>query len=138
MSDNFEVTVLDQEVAMLIARMPQRLGMVLEGTINDVSALALRELKTYPDARPESKYIRTGTLMRSWSRQITGSGLDMEAVVGSNGNMSPYNRYVQDQEEQAAIHAETWRGKTVQEIAARLEGPAQDLFQARVEAGLNQ
>lgn len=136
MSDDFSIDVDDREVSRLIARAPDRLGHALEGAGNDVSALMLRDLTTYPQQSPESTYHRTMTEARSWSREFSGRGLEFEVVIGSNGNIAPYNIYVQDEDRQAEVHRGVWEN-TVQATARRYEDIAQDAFEARVQMEVN-
>ena len=58
----------------------------------------------------------------------------MTALVFSNGNMAPYNRYVQDREMQAWMHVDRW--DTIQTIAERDEPAIQQMFRNRIEAAL--
>lgn len=124
------------DVRRLLRQSPAGLGRALRGTINDVTALLLRDLSTYPPQRVGSTYARTNTLKRSWSRTpVTGSGLALRAEVGSNENIAPYNRKVQDEAEQARVHRGRWTN-TVQGVARDRERTAQDMFEARVRVEL--
>ncbi len=57
-------------------------------------------------------YVRTGTLKRSWSSRTKISGSRIAGVVGSNGNIAPYNEIVQghDDERDAQFTMAGWRG----------------------------
>lgn len=122
-------------VERLLREAPDALADAWDATINDASARLLLELKTYPPQRSGSTYIRRNNLKRSWSRQFAGSGLGKSVAVGSNENMAPYNREVQDAERQARVHRGRWTN-TVQAVAARNERPIGDLFQQRVDAAV--
>lgn len=127
------VDVQSDDVRRLLRQSPAAAGRAVGGAINDISALHLRELKTYPDQRAGSSYVRTRTLARSWNRQIGGSGLSQWALVGSNGNMAPYNRRVQDETQQARIHHQTWREKTVQAVERNTHRQTSTFLQRRVD-----
>src|SRR5678816_4547319 len=96
------------DVKRLLKKSPDSLGRALEGAVNDIAALALRELTEYPSEPPNSSYTRTLTLMRSWAIERSGVLLQARAIVGSNENIAPYNRFVQAAGEQARIHAGRW------------------------------
>jgi hypothetical protein len=78
------------------------------------------------------RYKRTNTLYRSWSTVLKGGGAELVGGVVSNGNIAPYNRYVQDATLQAKIHQDRW--DTVQAIGRRSEREVQDIFAARIAA----
>lgn len=126
--------VQSNDVRRLLRQSPAAAGRAAGGAINDISALYLRELKTYPDRRSGSSYVRTRTLARSWNRQLGGSGLSQWALVGSNGNMAPYNRRVQDETRQARMHRQTWREKTVQAVERNTRRQTSTFLQRRVNA----
>lgn len=117
----------------LLREAPDGLATALDGTVNDASALMLRELRTYPPAPRNSTYKRTKTLDRSWSRRFSGSGLDRSVVIGSNENIAPYNRRVQDAEKQARVHRSRWRN-TVQGVAERNERNVANMLEERSQA----
>lgn len=124
------------EARKLLNRLPGQLDEALEGFLNDASALLLRELTTYPVQRPNTPYVRTNTLARSWSRRFEGSGDERRAVIGSNANMAPYNRYVQDRTRQPAYFAANWRDHSAQAIAENQERAVQEMWQRRIESAL--
>ncbi len=88
---------------------------------------------TWADAK-SLRYVRTGTLGKSWHKEITGAGASMVGRVYSDGNTAPYNRYVQDRERQARIHQNRW--DTIQQIAERNTDNIQQMFNARIRAAL--
>jgi hypothetical protein len=63
---------------------------------------------------------------------LKGGGAELIGGVVSNGNIAPYNRYVQDATRQARIHQDRW--DTVQAIGRRSEREVQDIFAARIAA----
>jgi hypothetical protein len=132
---NISLQINDSEVRRMLAQTPAALERAMRGAMNDATALLLRELQTYPTQRTGSSYVRTGTLRRSWSRDIDGQGLAMRGIVGSNENMAPYNRLVQDADRQAPIHHGLWTN-TIQNVVSRNETAIQDMFEARFRAEL--
>lgn len=129
------IDINDSEVRRMLADSPVKIERAMRGAMNDATALLLRDLQTYPPQRTGSSYVRTGTLRRSWSREIQGDGLALRGIVGSNENMAPYNREVQDADRQAPIHHGLWTN-TVQNVVSRNETAIQDMFEARFRAEL--
>ena len=68
-----------------------------------------KDLKTYPAARANSTYRRTGTLGRRWGWTIQGRG---QGMTGRVTNPTIYAPYVQSAQRQAKVHRQTWRQKT--------------------------
>lgn len=132
---NLSIQIDDGDVRALINRMPDRLNDAMEAAMNDATALLLRELKVYPPPPSGSTYVRTGTLRNSWHREIEGRGLEIRGIVGSNENVAPYNRWVQDEERQAPVHRGRWTN-TAQEVLRRNEAAINGMFRARVRAAL--
>jgi len=118
----------------LINRAPAKLSDAMLGGMNDATALVLRELKTYPPPPPNSTYKRTRSLSNSWHKEIEGSGLQIRGIVGSNQNIAPYNRWVQDEDVQAEVHRGRWQ--TAQDVLQRNEQNIRGMFSARVRAAL--
>jgi hypothetical protein len=126
------VDIDSREVRNMIDRAPQRVIRALRAAMDDSTVLLLREMQTYPPQRPGSTYDRTDTLKRSWHRppvRALSRGLVGEVV--SSGNMAPYNRQVQDQTRQAAVHRGRWTN-TAQEVARRNERTIQRYFDRRL------
>ena len=134
---NVALEIDDSEVRRMLAETPKALERAMRGAMNDATALLLRELQTYPAQRTGSTYKRTGTLRRSWSRELQGDGLALRGIVGSNANMAPYNRVVQDADQQAPIHRGLWTN-TVQNVIERNERTIQEMFEARFRAELGE
>jgi len=121
------ITIDDSEVRALLKRTPGNVKKAMRAAMNDSTALLLRDMKTYPPAPANSTYKRTRTLGRSWSRTFN----DERGEVGSNSNMAPYNRLVQDADFQARIHKRTgWQ--TVQSVAAKRKPQIVKFFQERL------
>lgn len=132
---NLSIRIDDSEVRDLINRTPDKLDDAMLGGMNDATALLLRELKTYPPPPSNSTYVRRHNLFNSWSRVIEGSGLQIRGTVGSNQNIAPYNRWVQDEERQAEVHRPRWTN-TAQEVLRRNEQNIRNMFSARMRAAL--
>lgn len=122
-----KINVQDAQPRFMLRDAPAKIRQANRAAMNDSTALLLRDLKTYPPPPANSRYIRTHTLMNSWSRQFT----DVRGVVGSNGRMAPYNRYVQDDEKQARIHRGRWTN-TAQGVAKRREKQVIQFFRERM------
>ena len=127
------VSVDSDATHRLLRRSPSAAARATDGTLNDASSLYLLDLKDYPPSRPGSNYKRTRTLARAWSRQFSGSGLTRSVLIGSNRNIAPYNRRVQDETMQARIHGIVWREKTVQAVHRRNERRVGEFLQRRVD-----
>lgn len=130
------ITIDDSEVRDMLLRTPQALRRATANAMQDSTIYLLRQMKTYPSARAQSSYRRTGTLRRSWSRRITSiSPTRISGIVGSNRNMAAYNRYVQDSEMQARIHRGLWTN-TVQGVRDRSQSQVSDYFRLRLKQEL--
>jgi len=131
-----EVTIrIDSaQVEALLDRAPRRVNDALRLGMEDAAALLLRTLKTYPPKVDSTTYRRTGTLGRSWSRTISGGGATVRAEITSSGYIAPYNRYVQDREQQARVHRGRWI--TVQSAAERNAAGINRMFATRLRNAL--
>ena len=125
------IQIDSREARLLLTRAPQRIDRALRAAMEDSTVLLLREQQTYPPQRTGSTYKRTNTLRRSWSRRIYRDGSGIVGEVGSSGNTAPYNRYVQDQTQQATIHRGRWTN-TAQETARRNTTTVQRYFDRRL------
>ena len=119
-------------VRRMLSGAPKGIDRAMRAASNDATALLLRELKTYPPQRSGSAYVRTGTLRRSWSRRIEGEGLQIRAIVGSNSNMAPYNRAVQDEDEQRPVFRGRWTN-TAQNVLRRNQTTIVEMYQSRLQ-----
>jgi hypothetical protein len=132
---NISITVDDKQIRAMGKRYPDLMDQVIRGTLEDGSTKMLAEITRYPSPPPDTGYRRTNTLFRSWSRRaITKTANGWRVIVGSNSNMAPYNRWVQDRDRQAKIHQGRW--VTAQDVIESLEGPIQRFADARLKAGL--
>ena len=124
------IRVLDDEVLRMLERAPGRVNRAMRRGMEDAASLLLRVLITYPPKVDSSVYRRAGTLGRSWARRIDGTGMNLRGEVGSNANIAPYNRVVQDRERQARVHRGRWI--TVQSAAQRNERAIDQMFRQRL------
>ncbi len=76
----------------MLDRTPRELDRALRGGMTDAMVYLNRQMTTYPPQRTGSAYKRTGTLGRSWSWKIDGTGAEIVGRLGSNANIAPYNR----------------------------------------------
>lgn len=89
----------------------------------------LNQLKQYPSSTGGS-YRRTGTLRRSWHHEVFTTTREPSARVSSNGNIAPYNRWVQDQTRQARMHRGRWN--TAQQVAHDSVDTVVDFYRTRI------
>lgn len=129
------ITIDDKAVLRMLRNAPDKINRAMSAAMNDATAMLLRDLKTYPAAPPGSTYRRTRTLGRSWSRKISGRGANIVGRVGSNSNIAPYNRYVQDADRQARVHQGRWKN-TTQGVAQRRTRAIKRMFRDRLDKEL--
>lgn len=72
------------------------------------------DMANYPPQRPNSSYVRTGTLGRRWTTKVTTTGDGLEGRVGNNTEYAPL---VQSQRFQMRIHRGLWQ--TDQQVVNR-------------------
>lgn len=125
------IQIDDAEVRRMLSSAPAQIDRAMRGAMTDATVLLLGEMKTYPPQRAGSAYKRTNTLKGSWSRRITGRGVEISGVVGSNANIAPYNRRVQDATMQARVHRGRWTN-TVQEVSRRNAAHINQMFANRI------
>jgi hypothetical protein len=133
---NVSITIDDSEVRSMLNRMPERIEWAMRAAMNDATSLLLRDMKTYPTPPAASTYTQTGTLGGSWTKEITGSGINITGRVGSNRNEAPYNRYVQDATLQARVHQGRWQ--TVQSVTKERENTVRGFFETRLRQAAEQ
>jgi hypothetical protein len=127
------ITVNDTAVREMLSRAPAQIDRAFRGAMEDATVHLLEQMKTYPPQRAGSTYKRTNTLKGSWSRRITGRGVEISGVVGSNANVAPYNRLVQDATRQSRVHRGRWTN-TVQAVSQRSARQINDMFANRIRA----
>ena len=125
------ITIDSKATRNMLERAPDRINRALRAGMDDATLLLLREQKTYPPQRPGSSYVRKNILKGSWSRTVETIGNTVVGEVGSNHDMAPYNREVQDAVHQARIHRGRWTN-TVQETSRRNERTIQRYFDRRL------
>ena len=129
---NVTIEIDSRETRLLLLRAPQRIDRALRAAMTDSLTLLLREQKTYPPKRAGSKYERTQVLKNSWSKSgPRREGTAIVGEVGSSGQTADYNKYVQDQTQQASIHRGRWTN-TAQETARRNGATIQRYFDRRL------
>jgi len=115
--------------------MPEKFEDAITGSLNDSNTYFLALMKRYPPTRPNQRYVRTGTLGRSWSaRPVTRTANGWQSVVGSNGNMAPYNRQVQSRDEQGHWFVGRWR--TAESAVEQSASQIQRFVDARIRTAL--
>jgi hypothetical protein len=124
-----EIRVTIAGVEVVNARLSRLQGMRWAVRPMRRSVLLLQNrMAQYPPQRPGSRYVRTGTLGRSWTTQVQESS---ERVVGIVGNKVEYAPWVQSQRFQAAIHRGRWR--TDEQVAEQSREEIGELFRQGVE-----
>ena len=127
-----EVTIRidDARVRAMLALAPGRIQIAMNRAMTDATVLLLRRMKEYPPPRPNQQYKRTNTLKRSWSREVVWQGGDVTGRVGSNSDMAPYNREVQDSEVQGPLFRGRWQ--TVQSVVMDEQRTIVRMFDERI------
>lgn len=67
------------------------------------------KLASYPPQKAGSRYRRTGTLGRSWSHKVIPQPDKIVGIVGSQGQIAPYNVLVQGAQQTALMKARGWK-----------------------------
>lgn len=109
-----------------------RLLAELTKAVRDQQAEGVRFMAEYPPARGDSWYKRTGTLKRSWhAPPVRVRGDSVGGDIASQGQIAPYNRKVQGEEQDPFFASRGWRGVEVLATNVRRE------FPPRVQAAVN-
>lgn len=125
-----QISIQDDDVINRLRAAPRQIAQANRAAMYDITSLIARDLKTYPVQRPTT-YIRTHDLARSWQKSIEARGANVVGRVRSSGQIAPYNRWVQDEEWQAAIHRGHWTN-TVQAVGRARRTTAQEIFRRRL------
>ena len=126
------IQIETRQVIGYLQSAPHRIDRAMRAAMEDSTVLLLREMRVYPPQRPGSTYKRTQTLKRSWFRlPVRTANGTIEGGVVSSGDTAPYNRRVQDQEQQAEIHRGRWTN-TAQEVQRRNQATIQRYFDRRL------
>lgn len=88
----------------------------LRPTFEMIGAQLNTDLATYPPPPPDSTYRRTNTLGRNWTHEET---IGLMSIQTALGNVTPYARYVQDEDYQADVHQGRWQ--TTADVLERRE-----------------
>jgi len=70
--------------------------------MSDTVKAGQAQMQNYPPQMPSistSRYVRTGTLRRSWSSGVEQGANRIVGITGSNANIASYNRPVQGKEQ---------------------------------------
>lgn len=94
----------EQEVSALLESV-QTPGF-LRPTFEAIGAQLNTDLATYPPPPPDSTYRRTQTLGRSWTHEEEIGLMHIQTALG---NVTPYARFVQDDDYQADVHRGRWQ-----------------------------
>ncbi len=133
---NITISIDSRDVQRLLQVAPAKTQRALVAGMTDATLYMQRLLMDYPEQRKGSTYKRMHTLERSWlqpdSRRIRRTAGGVEGGVFSSKFAQSYNRLVQDADNQAQVHRTTWRGHTVQAIAAAKERDLQRMFSIRL------
>jgi len=129
---DISISINDSAARAVINRAPDRIGIAMRAAMTDATSYVIARARKYPPERPGSTYVRTNTLMRSWSARIEGGGIGIRGIVGSNGNTAPYNRLVMSRRDQKRIHRGWW--STIEDIAEQGTPTVQRFFADRLAA----
>jgi len=89
--------------------------------MGDLMTEAHDQLATYPPQRAGVDYRRTGTLGRSWQHRVRAKPDRIEGEASSQGQIAPYNIYVQGPRQKPWAKATGWR--TPKEVLKKLWPP---------------
>lgn len=129
---NISVSVDSSAAQAVINSAPNRIRNAMAGGMTDATTYLIARMRRYPPTRPNQKYIRTGTLGRSWFSRTEGSGLNITGRVFSAGNIAPYNRIVQDRQHQGRLFRGRWQ--TIQDVAEQEQNTVVRMFADRLAA----
>jgi hypothetical protein len=92
----------------------------MEDTVQD-GVTFMREYP--PQTLTQTGYVRTGTLMRSWSKSVKVGTDRIEGTIGSSGNMAPYNKYVEGPEATQSHMMAGAGWQSIEKLIARIVEP---------------
>jgi hypothetical protein len=87
---------------------PDIAGPILQDAAEAGLLSTIPDLATYPPARANSTYRRTGTLGRLWTAARPEWQAMTSGFEASIGNATPYGVWVQDSDMQAGMHQNRW------------------------------
>lgn len=137
MSVSVTVRIDSAVVRAALKRAPRQISRAMVAGMEDATTYLLGEVKAYPSKPSGSRYRRTNTLKRSWRRSVDNRGRlsafggRIRGIVDSDGSIAPYNRYVQDERQQARVHRGRW-DNTAQGVVRRGAGRVARMFEDRL------
>lgn len=117
-----EIVGLKELIAKL-GKLGDLLGELAEPTRELLELLKLR-MQEYPPPPSGSKYVRTYNLKNSWQENVILAG----SVLGTVQSDIRYAPYVQDLDQQAAIHQGRWQ--TMQSVTRDTEDEAVEIYES--------
>lgn len=87
----------------------QRAYKDLTGLMDDFVVKQQEELQVYPPQMGDVDYVRTGTLARSWQHRVQRRPDAIVGEVASQGQIAPYNIFVQGPRQVAWARARGWK-----------------------------
>jgi hypothetical protein len=124
--DGFEADV--ERARQALGNFPQVAGGRIRNAVERALLLLQGKAAVYPPAPSSSTYRRTGTLGRLWTSAARVVEMGSGAFVsGRVGNATPYGPWVQDPDQQSAVHkAHGW--KTTGQIVAEADGAIEQII----------
>jgi len=103
-----------------------------ESLMGDFVTEAHDDLATYPRQRAGVEYRRTGSLGRSWQHRVEARGGAIVGTVASQGQIAPYNVYVQGPKPVSWARPYGW--KNVKDVVKKRWPKIQRAVRAAVKA----
>lgn len=128
-----EITITGIDALVRKLDSMERVNNVLTPPMQRAVLRLQRDMADYPPQRPGSSYVRTGTLGRRWTTQVTRSG---DGLQGKIGNNTVYGPFVQSQRFQASVHRGRWQ--TDEDVVRRNEQRIIDDFQQAIQRALDE
>ncbi len=125
------VSITIRGIPELQRKLGQNWTSVLEPPMQRAVLLVQRDMADYPQQRPGSSYVRTGTLGRTWTTEVTEMG---NGVQGKVGNVTEYAPLVQSKRFQSLIHRGRWQ--TDEDVLQRDMPRIVRLFQDAIDEAL--
>lgn len=101
------------DVSEALAKLdPTKIKPAMSAAFQGAADLLLADIAKYPSPPPNSTYVRTGTLGKSW-----GTSVQPDIPRATVGNPTSYGPYVQDSDRQAWMHKGRWQ--TTRDVALR-------------------
>lgn len=97
----------------------------------DECAEGERFMSQYPPSPSGSRYIRTGKLRQSWSSNVKSGSGKIEGLIGSAGNIAPYNEDVQGDDQEELFKRIGWRN--TDDLKSKVEKEYPNRVQAEID-----